>query len=816
MMNSFIKDFQYAFRSLFKRPAFVAISVITLALGIGANTAIFSLLNTILLRPLPVAHPEHVVSVSVRGKNDSMQAFSYSNYKDFRDRNQVLDGLLIYRFAPLSLSRDGNNQRVWGYEVSGNYFDVLGVSAFKGRTFAPDEDVTKLSHPVVVVSYSGWQKRFAEDPNLVGKEILLNNHTFKVVGITPENFKGTELVYTPDLFVPISMIEWVEPGTTWLDNRDSQNFFAVGRLKAGVQVKQAEGALNILAQQLAKEYPETNEGQTISVIPPGFIIPELRNAVVSFAGVLMAVVTLVLLIACANIAGLHLARATDRRKEIAIRLALGANRLRLIRQLLTESVLLSLMGGAVGVLLAFWIVNALLSFRPPLDFPLTAEVALDWRVMVFSFLVSLVTGVAFGLAPALHSTRFALVPALKDTTSQAGYRRSWLRSALVVAQLALSLTLLVGAGLVVRALQQLRTLNPGFNPNNAVMLSLDVGLQGYDRARGEQFFRQLTARVETLPGIRSVALSNFVPLSLNYSSNTVFVEGQPAEKGANVPTAMAASAGPRYFETMGTTILYGREFSDQDKADSERVAIVNEALVRRLFNPGSISDVVGKRISFSGSGGPFVRIVGIAKDGKYFNIAEEPRMFVWTPLSQFYSSSIILVVRTSGNPEAAISTLRSAVQSLDPNIPLYDVKTMNEHMKLSLFPARVAATVLGGFGLVALTLAGIGIYGVTSYSVSQRTREIGIRMALGAQRRDVLRLILTSGAKLASVGVVLGLFGAVALTRVITSLLFGITPMYVITFVIVSVGLTVVSLLACYIPARRATKVDPLKALRYE
>jgi macrolide transport system ATP-binding/permease protein len=815
-MHTVIKDIRYALRSLFKRPAFVAVSVITLALGIGANTAIFSLLNTILLRPLPVSHPEQVVSVAVRGKNDSMQAFSLPNYKDFRDRNQVLSGLLVYRFAPISLSRDGNNQRIWGYQVTGNYFDVLGVPAFKGRTFAPEEDQTRNSHPVVVVSYSGWQKRFASDPNLVGKEVLLNNHPFKVIGITPENFRGTEWVYTPDLFVPISMIEWVEPGSGWVDSRDAQNFFAVGRLKPGVAVKQAEGALNILAQQLAKEYPDANEGQTITLIPPGFIIPDLRSAVVSFAGVLMAVVALVLLIACANIAGLHLARATDRRKEIAIRLALGANRLRLIRQLLTESVLLSLLGGAVGVLLAFWIVNLLLSFRPPLDFPLTVEVGLDWRVMIFSFLISLVTGVAFGLAPALHSTRFALVPALKDTTSQAGYRRSFLRSSLVVAQLALSLMLLIGAGLVVRALQQLRTLNPGFNSNNALTLSFDVALQGYDKAKGEQFFKQLIARVETLPGVRSAALTSFVPLSLNYSSNTVYAEGQPAERGSNVPTAMASSSGPRYFETMETPILFGREFTDQDRADTEHVVVVNETLARRLFNSQTLSDVIDKRLSFSGAGGPFWRVVGIAKDGKYFNIAEEPRMFVWTPLSQSYQPGAILVVRTTGNPEPAIASVRGVIQGLDPTLPLYDVKTMSEHMKLSLFPARVAATVLAGFGLVALILAAIGIYGVTSYSVAQRTREIGIRMALGAQRRDVLRMVLTNGAKLAFIGVVIGLVGAIALTKVITSLLFGITPMYVVTFAVVSVGLTIVSLAACYIPARRAARVDPLVALRYE
>jgi predicted permease len=669
----------------------------------------------------------------------------------------------------------------------------------------------------VVVSYPGWQRRFGADPDLVGKDILLNNHPFKVIGIAPENFKGTELIYTPDVFVPIAMIEWVEPGAKWLDSRDAQNFFGVGRLKPGVGRQQAEASLNILAQQLAREYPDTNEGQSIRVVPPGFIIPDLRSAVVSFSWILMAAVVLVLLIACANIAGLLLARATDRRKEIAIRLAMGANRTRLIRQLLTESVLLSVVGGAVGLLLALWMIGLLLTFKPPVDFPLTVEVGLDWRVMLFSFLVSLATGVVFGLAPALHSTRFALVPALKDTTAQAGYRRSWLRSALVVAQLALSLMLLIGAGLVVHALRQLQTMNPGFNPNNELTLSMDVGLQGYDQPKGEQFYRQLIARVESIPGVRSAALTSFVPLSLNYSSSTIYVEGQPSERGANASLAMTASVGPRYFETMGTAMLYGREFTDQDRADSEAMAIVNEAFVRRLLpNLSSPADAIGKRISFNSSTGPFVQLVGVARDGKYFNIAEDPRAFIWKPLAQSYSPNISLMVRTSGDPEVAITPVRNEVRALDATLPLFDVKTMTEHMKLSLFPARVAASVLAGFGLVALTLAIIGIYGVTSYSVSQRTREIGIRLALGATSKDVLKLILRNGVKLAVLGVALGLLGAIALTRLITTLLFGITPTYVITFATVAMGLTIVTLVACYIPARRATKVDPMVALRYE
>jgi putative ABC transport system permease protein len=816
-MDSLFKDVRYAIRGLIKRPAFAAIAIVTLALGIGANTAIFSLVNTVLLRSLPVERPEEIVSVSVRGKDDSMQAFSHPNYVDFRDQNQVLSGLLVYRFVPLSMSRSGNNERVWGYEVSGNYFDVLGVKAIKGRTFTHEEDRARLANPVVVVSYDSWQQRFGGDPDLVGKDVLINNHPFKVIGIAPDGFKGTELVYAPEIWVPASMIEWVEPGSGWLDNRSSNNFFGVGRLKPGVTPRQAEASLNGLALQLAKQYPNDNEGQSIKILPTGFIIPELRGAVVNFTWVLMAAVAMVLLVTCTNLAGLLLARATERRREIAIRLAMGANRYRLIRQLLTESVLLSLAGGVGGVLLAIWIIKTLLAFKPPVDFPLVIDVSIDWRVLLFSLLLSLITGVIFGLAPTLQATRPSLLKSLKDNAAQGGASRNLLRSGLVVAQMALSLVVLIGAGLVVRTLQQLQTMNPGFDPQNALMMSFDVGLQGYDEAKGRQFYRQLGERVQAVPGIKSAAIANYVPLSLNYNSNSIFVEGQPAERGANAPTAMSGQAGPRYFETLATPILQGREFTDQDTDKTEQVAVVNETFVRRLLPfTKSNADAINRRISLRGPEGPFVRIVGVAQDGKYFNIAEEPRSFVWRPLSQSYSSNAMIVVRTAGKPESMIAAVRREVQALDPTLPVFDVTTLTDHMRLALFPPRVAAAVLGVFGIVALLLSAIGIYGITSYAVAQRTREIGIRMALGAQLGDVLKLVVTHGVKLTLLGVGIGLLGAFLVTRAITSVLYGVSATDPFTFGSVTLVLVVVALLACYFPARRATKVDPLVALRYE
>ncbi|HJY29812.1 MAG TPA: ABC transporter permease [Pyrinomonadaceae bacterium] len=816
-MDSLIKDIRYAVRSLIKRPGFMAIAVITLALGIGANTAIFSLVNAVLLRSLPVDRPNQIVSVAVRGKDDSMSAFSYPNYKDFRDRNEVLDGLLVYRFVPLSLSRSGLNERIWGYEVSGNYFNVLGVKAVQGRTFLPEEDKTKNTNPVVVLSYDCWQRRFNAATDIVGKELLINNHQFQVIGVAPQGFKGTEFVYTPEIWMPASMMEWAEPGSTWIDKRGSRNFFAVGRLKSGVSAQQAEASLKLFAQQLAKEYPDTNEGQSIMITAPGFILPDLRGAVVNFSWVLMGAVGLVLLVTCTNLAGLMLARATDRRREIAIRLAMGANRLRLMRQLLTESILLSFIGGIVGVFLALWIIDMLVALKPPIDFPLSLDVTVDWRVLVFSLAVSVAAGAIFGLAPALQATRPDVSRALKDTAAQGGAAKGRLRSVLVVAQIAISLVVLIAAGLVVRTLQQLQTMNPGFDSRNALTMSFDLGLQGYDDAHGQQFYRQLTERLQSLPGIESATISSYIPLSLNYNSNNIFVEGRPAERGENAPTAMTATVGPNYFKTMRTSILQGREFTEQDQEKSEAVAVVNETFVGRLMpEVQNTAEAVGKRFSFKGTDGPWVRIVGVAETGKYFNIAEDPRPFVWTAMSQDYNSTGMLIVRTKGNPEPLFGPVREQVQSLDPTLPLFDVKTLSEHMKFALFPAKVAATVLGVFGLVALMLAAIGVYGITSYAVAQRTHEIGVRLALGAQLSDVLRLVLVHGLKLTIVGAAIGLIGAFLVTRAITSVLYGVSATDPITFGLVSVVLVGVALVACYVPARRATKVEPLIALRNE
>ena len=812
-MKNFWQDAKYGFRRLRKSPGFTALAIVSLTLGIGANTAIFSLVNTVLLRPLPVKEPEQLVQVygTLHGGADyTIQ--SYLNYTDYRDRNEVFSGTLAYRFAPMSLSHGGANERVWGYLVSGNYFDVLGVQPVLGRGFLPEEDRTPGSHPVVVLSYGCWQRRFASDTSIVGRTIALNGHKFTVVGVAPEKFLGTEVAYAPEIWAPMMMAREIEPGSRWLNSRNDDNLFVVGRLKPGVTVEQAEQSLASLTLQLAKEHPAENEGRGVRLMTPGLFIPDIRNSVIGFTGVLMAVVGLVLLLACVNLANLLLARATERRKEIAIRLALGASRFRLVRQLLTESVLLSLAGGACGLLLAAWINDLVTATKLPTDIALNFELHMDWRVLVFTLGLSLATGVVFSLLPALQSSKPELLPALKDEGSMGGFRRSRLRNALVVAQVALSLVLLVCAGLIVRGLQAAQSMRPGFNPENAVALSFDVGLQGYDEPKGRDFQRQVLERARALPGVRSAALVYNLPLSINYNSSTIYIEGQPAASSSQLPLAIPNYVSPDYFQTMGIG-LRGRDFTLQDDKKETRVAVVNETFARRFF---PAQEAVGKRFNFGGPNDPFWEIVGVAADGKYETLGESQKPAFYRPLLRDYNTTVTLVARTAGDPRTMINALRREVQALDPTLPLYDVKTLTEHMQVPLFPARTAATVLGSFGVLALVLAAIGIYGVMSYVVAGRTREIGVRMALGAQASDVLRLIVRQGMTLAIVGLACGLVAAFAAARLLTGLLYGVSPSDPLTFAGVALLLGAVALLACYVPARRATKIDPMVALRYE
>ncbi|HKC86535.1 MAG TPA: ABC transporter permease, partial [Blastocatellia bacterium] len=794
------------------------IAVITLALGIGANTAVFTLIEGAFLRPFPITEPERVVALSLKTKRGELRAFSYPYYKDFRDRNEVLSGMVAHSFAQFHLSHNGDNQHVHGYVVTGNYFDVLGVKPALGRAFTPEEDRTKLAHPVIVISYGCWQRRFGGDPGIVGQEVILNNHKFKIVGVAPKGFQGMTLLYDPEIFIPVMMQPWASPGYDWVDERDESSLLAFGRLKPGVTFEQAQASLSLLTEQLGRERPDTDANKMIEITPPGYPTPEFRKAGVSLAAVGIAAVALVLLVACANLASLLLTRATERKKEIAVRLSLGASRWRLVRQLLTESLLLSLMGGVIGVLLAMWLLDLGLANIPPMDIPTAAEIKLNGRALLFTLIMSLVTGALFGLAPALQATKTDLVSALKDSASLSGYRRSRLRGGLIVAQIAMSLLLLIVAGLVIRSLRRVETLDLGFEPERRLMMSFSLSLQGYDEAQAEQFQKRLMERVRALPGVKSASYTIFPPLSLSrYRSTEAHVEDQELTRGANTPFVMYAVAGTRYFETMGTPLVAGRDFTEHDTSDNQRVVIVNEAFVRRFFpRLKAPAEAIGKRYWHSGDGSTWYQIISVAKTGKYWTIGEAPSPFVWFTLAQRPRGGVDLVAQTEGDPSRMIGVVRDEIKRMDPNLPVTDARTMTEHLRASLAPARGAAAVLGSFGLLALTLAAIGIYGVTAYSVAQRTREIGVRMALGAEAVDVVKLIVRQGMTLTLAGLAVGLTGALVMTRLMASVLYGVSATDATTFVVVPSLLALVVLIACYLPARRATRVDPVIALRCE
>ena len=812
-MQTLFQDLRYGSRQLLKRPGFTFLAIISIALGVGANTSIFSLVDTVLLRPLPVYNAselQELYGTLHNGADTTIQ--SYLNYKDYRDRNQVFSGLLAYRIVVASLSHNGNNERVWGAVVSGNYFDVLGVRPALGRGFLPEEDQTPNSHPVVVLSHGCWQKRFASDPSVVGRTVSLNNVAFTVIGIAPKGFIGTEVAFAPEMWVPMMMASVIEPGSKWLEQRDSDNMFVVGRLKPGVTKTQAEASLQAITLEMGKEHPAENAGRGLKLIPPGLFIPEIRDPVFAFASVLIAVGALVLLLACVNLANLLLARATERRKEIAIRLAVGASRARLVRQLLTESIMLALAGGAIGILLAAWINHLVATIKLPTDFALVFDLRIDWRVISFTLGLSLLTGVLFSLLPALQSSKPELVPALKDESSMGGFRRSRLRNILVVAQVSLSLVLLISAGLIVRSLQEAQRMRPGFNPENAVALSFDVGLQGYDEAKGRAFQKQVLERIRALPGIEAAALTDNIPLSLNYSNTTIYLEGQPAASSSELPLAIPTSVSPDYFRTMGIA-LRGRDFTELEDKPEMRVAIVNETFARRFFPE---QEAIGKRFNFSGADKPFWEIIGVCGDGKYNSLGEQAKPALFRPQLRDYSTTVALVARTRNDPRTALTAMQHEMRSLDSTLPLYEVKTLTEHMKIPLFPARMAAGALGSFGVLALVLAAVGIYGVMSYVVAGRTREIGLRMALGAQKGNVLSLILRQGMTLAFIGFVIGLTIAFFATRLLKSVLYGVSAADPGTFLGVTFLLASVALLACWLPARRATRVDPMTALRAE
>lgn len=811
IMETVWQDFRFALRQLRKSPGFTIVALFSLGLGIGGNAVIFSLLSAILLRPLPIAHPEEVFAIHQGRQNDpaSFQSMSYPNYEDIRDRNQVLSGMAVHRFAPLSLSHNGINERVWGYLVSGNYFDVLGVKPFLGRTFAANEGRTSNADPVAILSYACWQKRFGGEPGTIGSKLQINGHVFTVIGIAPPGFTGTESIFTPEFWIPSTMQEWIET-RSGLEYRGDGQWWAFGRLKPGVKWEQAQAQLNTVAGDLGKQYPNEDQGMALRLTPPGLVAPEIRSAVVAFSAALLLTVLLVLLIACTNLASLLLARATQRRKEIAVRLAIGATRAGLVWQLLTESLTLSVIGAALGLGIGYALIRIALASLPRIDFALGLDLRLDWRVIVFVAALAVLTGVGFGLAPALQASKSDMVSTLKEDVG-GGRRKAWLRSVLVTMQVMLSFVLLITAGLTLRSLQRTEILGPGFDPNRAVTMSMDLGLQGYSQDKGESFYKQLAERVRARPGVKSAGWVARLPLGLDQSTTGVWPAGQPQPRQEDMPFVIYNSVGPSYFAAMAIPILAGREFADSDTAKSAKVVIVNETLAQHFW-PGQ--DPIGKHLHTGNSDTETVEIVGVAKNGKYFSLGEIPALVIYYPLTQMYSTSAALVARTEVDPTSVISTIRAEVQKLDPTLPAYDVKTLKEHMRLALFPLHAGAVVAGGFALLAMILAAIGIYGVMAYSVGQRTQEIGIRMALGARAADVWMMVLKQGVLITAIGLVLGAICAIGASSVVANLLVGVSATDATTYLVITLLLASVATVACLIPAGRATRVDPVLAIR--
>jgi predicted permease len=811
------QDLRFGARMLLKNPGFTLIAITTLALGIGANTAIFTLVNAVFLQPLPVSEPARLMSVfGMDEKNPQIDfsTISWPNFKDYRDQNDVFTGMIAFQYVSLNFSGGDEPQWLYGMIVTGNYFDLLGVKAAIGRTFVPEEDRTPGTHPVVVLSYSAWRRRFGGDPAIVGRAIKLNGLDYAVVGVAADRFKGTDVIGGVDCWVPMMMHDQVLNGVyrEGFNSRRALILSVIGRLKPGVTEQKAETAMRAIGRRLEQDYPKDNDKRNVTLIPLNQSPPQQRSVYLKVSGVLFAVVGLVLLIACANVANLLLAQAATRRKEISLRMALGAGRARLIRQLLTESLMLALAGSGVGLLLAVAGRDLLWAFRPPWIGAGDLNLSFDPRVLGFTLLISLLTGSIFGLAPALQASRVELITELKEKGSHAvrGHRWFSLRNLLVVGQVALSLVALIGAGLFLRSLSNAQRINPGFETEKLLVLSFDVGVQGYDKARGMEHYRRVVEKVEAIPGVISAAIASARPFALGFV-RTVFVEGQEPSGGGRGIMTIVGTVDPKYFETIGIPLVRGRNFTEADHENTPPVVVINEAMAKRFW-PNQ--DAVGKRFRFFGND-VSQEVIGVVKDSTALNIGEAPRPVAYLSLLQDFPSWVTLHVRTAGDPSGLLATVRREVQALDRTMPL-TTATISQLIGRGLWGARMGAALLSVFGLLALILASVGIYGVLSFSVSQRTSEFGIRLALGARPSDVFRLVLGQTLTLVAAGTTIGITGGLIVTRMVTNLLYGVSAVDPMTFVGMPLLLLLVALLASYLPARRATKIDPMIALRCE
>ena len=831
-MQTVLQDLRYSLRTLANSPVFTAVALLSLGLGIGANAAIFTLMDQVLLRFLPVKDPAQLVMLNYSGPNQGRMMgpnmFSYPMYRDLRDGNSVFSGLLASFPVDLSLTFGHQTDRVHGELVSGNYFDVLGVQAATGRTLTADDDRVPGGHSLVVLTDAYWRRRFGADRGILNKTIVVNGHPMLVVGIVRPGFHGIRVGSETDLMIPLMMKAQFTPGWDDLENRRSMWLELMGRLKPGVSANQAEAALNTLWRPILemelKDIPNHSPrfqkgflGRRLVAAPGAKGRSNLRRQFSAPLIVLMSMVGLVLLIACANVANLLVARAAARRKEIAVRLALGAGRPRIVQQMLVESLLLAFGGGALGLLLAAWTARLLIEFLPFEGALQTLSTTPDLRVILFTLGLTLLTGLLFGMIPALQSTRPKIAETLKDqgNTLSGGTGQVRLRKLLVVTQIALSLLLLVGAGLFAKSLYNLKTLYPGFHADHLMTFTVDPSLNDYMQPQVRAFYERLQDNIAGLPGVNSVSAAEVSLMSDDMAIMTVTVEGYKRQEGEDTNPHINGVA-PGFFSTLGVPLVAGRDFTRRDSAGAPKVAIINEKMARYFFHN---DNPLGRRFGFGGppKGKIDIEIVGVVKDIKSHTLREEIPRFVYFPYPQDENAgAMTFYVRTSQTPSALAGQLRAEVQKLDPNLPVYGMKTMATQVDESLFVDRLIALLSCFFGLLATLLAAVGLYGVMAYSVARRTREIGVRVALGATRANVLQLVMREVAILAVTGILVALPASLAISRYVRSQLFGIAPNDPWILAGATLTLAVVALLAGYLPAMRATRVDPLIALRYE
>jgi predicted permease len=816
-----IADLRFAIRMLIKYPAFSIVAFLALVLGIGANTTVFGIINALLLRPLPVGHSEEVVKVFTTDNHiPGNQSTSYLNFQDYARQNTAFSSMAAYTFAGMGMTRGTDTLNVVALLVTGNYFDLLQVKPALGRTFLPEEDSTPNGHPVVVLGYNFWRK-LGGDPTIVGSQVTLNGHSFTVIGVAPAAFTGVDTGFSPDLWVPVSMHQWVRPGGDfWFEQRRALLMNVMARLKPGVTMSEAQAQMRTIAKQLEQAYPDVNKERSIALMSleaaksqalGGFNNEDLARNV---SLLLLVAAASILLIACANVANLLLARSTARQREMAVRLALGAGRGRIVRQLLTESILLGLIGGAGGVLVAYCLGDVLIALLPPAAFPITLDPQPDWRVLMLSFVVAVLSGVIFGLAPALQMARWNLTQGLRERVSTAGgaVTRFNLRSLLVVAQIAVSLLLLIASGLFLKSFYKAQAIDPGFRTENLDIVTINPVLAGYDSDRALLVVRAIVDQIRHDPRVAGADVNNWVPL-VGGEARTIVIDGRDPNDEHNRRFANYSPITPGYFQTMGIQLLRGRNFTEQDaEKNAALVAIIDETMAKQFW-PNE--DALGRRFRFMINKEP-IEVIGIARNSKANTLGEIPTPMVYWPLKELTDTGITLFVHTTGAPGIMLTEIRGIVRSVDVHIPITYEKTVRQHMAVALWPSWMGAMLLGSLGLLAFILASMGVYGVMAYSVSQRTRELGIRMALGAQTSQVIQLVLRQGMFLAVIGLAVGLFAAFGSTRLAGSLLYGVNPSDPVIFVGVTSLLALAALAACYFPARRALKINPVTALRID